>query len=109
MLKTVVGPERAEELKMNILDEHFERGRQQGVAQGKIEGKVEGKIEGKVEGIAEGKAGALLQLLSARGVPIDDASRQRIMSCRDIATLDLWFSRALKATHLSEVLEALAQ
>jgi predicted transposase/invertase (TIGR01784 family) len=105
MLKTVVGPERAEELKMNILDEHFERGRQQGVAQGKIEGIA----EGKVEGIAEGKAGALLQLLSARGVPIDDASRQRIMSCRDIATLDLWFSRALKATHLSEVLEALAQ
>jgi len=90
---------------MNILDEHFERGRQQGVAQGKIEGIA----EGKVEGIAEGKAGALLQLLSARGVPIDDASRQRIMSCRDIATLDLWFSRALKATHLSEVLEALAQ
>ena len=86
---------------MNILDKHFERGLQQGIAKG--------KAEGKAEGIAEGKAEALLKILSARGVPVDDASRQRIMSCRDIATLDLWFSRALKATHLSEVLEELTQ
>jgi predicted transposase/invertase (TIGR01784 family) len=97
MLETVVGTERAEELEMTVFDKYIERGRQQGITQGKAEGRAEGKAE------------ALLQLLSARGVPVDDTSRQRILSCKDIATLDQWFARALKASRLSEVLEPLAQ
>ncbi|HYO52317.1 hypothetical protein [Archangium sp.] len=51
----------------------------------------------------------MLRILAARGVPVDGQARQRIGSCTDMATLDLWFDRALKATRLSEVLGDLAQ
>ncbi|HYO52314.1 Rpn family recombination-promoting nuclease/putative transposase [Archangium sp.] len=89
MLKSVVGAQRAEEWMPTWSEKHFEQGRQQGKA--------------------EGRAEYLLRILAARGVPVDDQSRQRIMSCTDMATLDLWFERALKATRLSEVLGDLAQ
>jgi predicted transposase YdaD len=105
MLKTVVGPKRAEEVHMDIFDEYRELGRQKGLSEGKAEGLSQGLSQGK----AEGKAEALLQLLSLRSVPVDDTSRQRILSCRDMPTLDRWFVRALKASHLSEVLDPLAQ
>ncbi len=52
---------------------------------------------------------ALLRVLSRQGIPVDDESRQRIMSCTDIATLDQWLDRALGATRLSEVLGDMAQ
>jgi hypothetical protein len=68
-------------------EKHFERGRQ----------------EGKAEGKAERSAEYLLRTLAARGLHVDDQARQRIVSCTDMATLDLWFDRALKATRLSEV------
>jgi len=93
MLETLVGPERAEELEMDVFEKYIERGRQQGLTQG----------------LSQGKAETLLRILSARGVHVDDTSRQRILSCRDIATLEQWVDRALKASHLSEVLEPLAQ
>jgi hypothetical protein len=89
MLKTVVGSKPTEELKMHIFDEYLERGRQKGIIQG--------------------KAQTLLQLLSLRAVPVDDTSRQRILSCMDVATLDQWFARALKATTVSELFGPLAQ
>jgi hypothetical protein len=42
-------------------------------------------------------------------VQVDEAARQRILSCTDLATLDRWFDRALNATTLSDVLDGLAQ
>ena len=65
-------------------EKHFERGRHQGKA--------------------EMGAEYLLRTLAARGIPVDEQTRQRIMSCTDVATLDQWFERALNATRLSEVL-----
>jgi hypothetical protein len=85
MLKTVVSSQQAEELMQTFAEEHFERGRQ------------------------HGKAEALLRILAVRGIPVDDASRQRIVSCTDMATLDQWFERALKAHRVSELFEGLAQ
>ncbi len=73
-------------------EELMERGRQQGLARGREEGRLRGRAE------------AMLQLLTARGVHVDDAARQLILSCSDVATLDLWFNRAIHATSLSEVL-----
>jgi len=93
MLETLVGPERTEELEMTVFDKYIERGRQQGRAEGK----------------AEGKAEALIDLLTLRGVHVDDSSRQRILSCTDLATVDQWFARALKASRLSEIFEELTQ
>ncbi|WP_224363216.1 hypothetical protein [Hyalangium versicolor] len=74
-----------------------ERGRQVGLA------------EGEARGEAKGLAKAVLRLLAARGLPVDDASRQRIQSCMDVATLERWLERAVSATHLSEVLDGPTQ
>jgi predicted transposase YdaD len=77
----------------NWFEQHFEQGRQ----------------KGRLEGRAEGQAEYVLRSLAARGVHVDEKSRQRILSCTDVATLDRWFEQALKATRLSEVLEDLTQ
>jgi hypothetical protein len=92
VLDSVVDAQRAEELMRSYGEELMERGRQQGLARGREEGRLRGRAE------------ALLQLLTARDVHVDDAARQLILSCSDVATLDLWFDRAIHATSLSEVL-----
>jgi len=60
-------------------------------------------------GVQKGRAEYILRTLTARGVHVDETSRQRILSCTDVATLDRWFDRALNATTLSDVLDGLAQ
>ena len=76
-------------------EELIERGYQQGFAQGREEGRQEDR-----RWLAE----AVLRLLTGRGLHVDEVSRQLILSCSDVATLDLWFDRAIHATSLSEVL-----
>jgi predicted transposase YdaD len=68
----------------------------QGFAQGLEEGRAEGRLQSRAE--------VVLRLLTGRGLHVDEASRQLILSCSDVATLDLWFDRAIHATSLSEVL-----
>jgi hypothetical protein len=60
--------------------------------------------EGRAEGKAEGRAEALLQLLEARGVPLTEANRAAVYACRDVATLERWFARAMTAHSIDEVL-----
>jgi predicted transposase YdaD len=74
-------------------------------AEGRKEGRVEGRAEGLAEGLAKGRADGVLRILAARGLRLDEKSRQRILRCRDLATLDRWFERALHAHSLSEVLD----
>jgi len=62
------------------------------------------EARGEARGKAEGKADALLQLLTARGVAVDDEARARILACRDLPTLDRWFLRAVTATSTAAVL-----
>lgn len=76
---------------------YLERGRKQGHAQG------------KAEGHAEARAHILIRLLARQGIHVDVPSRQRIMSCTDVATLDQWLDRALNATRLSDVFGDTAQ
>jgi predicted transposase YdaD len=101
MLKSLVGEQRKEELMGTFFEEYFEKGRQKGLD--------EGLAKGRVEGLAQGRADAVLQLLAFRGVSVSPEARERILSCTDLATLGRWFERAAKATHISEVLEDLAQ
>ncbi len=82
---------------------------EQGLAKGRKEGWEKGREEGWEKGLTRGRAEYILRTLSARGVPLDDAARQRILSCTDVATLDRWFDRSLNATSLSDVLDDLAQ
>lgn len=77
-------------------DELIERGRQQGLEQG--------KAQGLEQGLARGRAEDVLRILAVRGVPVDEPARQRILSCTDVTTLDVWFDRALGATRLADVL-----
>jgi hypothetical protein len=56
-------------------------------------------------GVKRGRAQDVVRILSARGIPLDEQSRQRILMCRDLALLDQWFDRALNATRLGDVLD----
>jgi len=104
VLDSVVDAQHAEELMRSYGEELMERGRQQGLALGREEGREAGREEGREEGRLRGRAEAVLRLLAARGLHVDDASRQHVLSCSDVGTLDLWFDRAVHATSLSEVL-----
>ncbi len=68
------------------------------------EGEAKGKAKGKAEGRLEGEALSILRFLEARGIAVDEASRQRILACTDQATLDQWLKRAVVATTAAEVL-----
>jgi hypothetical protein len=113
MLKSAVGAQRTEELMAGEFEEYFERWSQkvrlEAQARGRAEGQALGRAEGQALGRAEAKADSILRILAARGVHVDDLSRQRIMSCADMATLDRWFDLSLNATRLSDVLGDLAQ
>jgi len=97
VLHSVLDAPAAEALMRSYGEELIEQGRQQGLARG------------REEGLTRGRAEYILRTLSARGVPLDDAARQRILSCTDVTTLDRWFDRSLNATSLSDVLDDLTQ
>ncbi len=59
---------------------------------------------GERRGHVRARAESVLMILTARGIPVDEQSQQRILTCKDLAQLDQWFDRALKATRLREVL-----
>ncbi|OJT21354.1 hypothetical protein BO221_26385 [Archangium sp. Cb G35] len=101
VLHSVLDEQRAEELMGTWAEDMMERGVQKGLAMGRQEGRQEGR--------AEGLSGAVVRILTARGVHVDEAARQRILTCTDMATLERWFDRALNATTLSDVLDGRAQ
>jgi hypothetical protein len=59
--------------------------------------------QGRQKGILEGRAESVLRILIARGVRVDENTRELILTCRDPARLDQWFDRALTATNVSDV------
>ena len=66
--------------------------------------KAQGRAEGRKEGQAKELARGVIKILTARGVHLDEESRQRIRKCTRLATLERWFERALHANSVSEVL-----
>jgi len=99
MLNSIADEQQRETLMRTMADALRDEGREEGWR----EGLARGKTEGLAEGQARGRADAVLRLLAARGIAVDEEARQRILSCRDLATLDQWFDRALKATSLSDL------
>ncbi|EPX65108.1 Transposase [Cystobacter fuscus DSM 2262] len=97
VLHSVLGRQRTEELMRSYGEQLIERGLQQGL------------VRGREEGLRQGRAEDILRILTMRGVQVDEAARQRILSCSDMATLDRWLDLSLKATTLSEVLDDLTQ
>lgn len=60
------------------------------------------------EGKAEGKAEALLAVLAARGVAVNEIVRQKILAYKDTAMLDRLLTQAATATSPADVLAAAA-
>ncbi len=54
-------------------------------------------------GEARGRASALLAVLEARGLEVDEATRTRITTCTRLATLNRWIARAATAATLDAV------
>ena len=66
-------------------------------AEGKAEGEAEGEAKGEAKGELAGARAGLFDVIRARGFDLDDRARERIESCRDIALLRAWISRAVVA------------
>ncbi|WNG29976.1 transposase [Cystobacter fuscus] len=105
VLHSVLDEQRAEELMRSYGEELIEQGRQQGLAQGLEKGLVRGREEGLAQGLSRGRAEDILRILALRGIHVEEGTRQRILDCTDVNTLDSWFDRAIQATTLSEVLD----
>jgi hypothetical protein len=75
----------------------------------RLEGRVEarGNAKGKAKA-SRSKSEALLAVLTARGVEVPEAVRQKILACRDLATLDRLLVQAATATSPDDVLIAAA-
>ena len=91
------------EMEMPIIEDLVRYGEDRGRERGHSEGKAEGKAEGRAEGRAEGKAEDVLSILRARGLAVSTADEQRIAGCRDVAQLDEWISRAVRAESVEEL------
>ena len=66
-------------------------------------GESEGKAKGKVAGKAQGMAESILAFLAARGIPVSETVRARILGCTDADTLDTWIRRAAVASTAAAV------
>ncbi len=56
------------------------------------------EARGEATGEARGKADAILEVLAARGVTIDETQRQEILRCQDLDRLARWLRRASVAS-----------
>ena len=77
--------------------------RRQGIEEGRAVGIEEGRAEGRAQGEAVGRADAILQILDKRGIAVDDASRERIVSCADLDILADWLDRSLTSARVSDL------
>ena len=55
--------------------------------------------------VAEGRAEGLLTVLRARGIPVPDAVRERILAERDLKRLERWLERAAVAPSIASVID----
>src|SRR5215470_13953357 len=60
------------------------------------------RAEDRAEGKAEGRAQAIVDILSARGVPVSPVERNRILGERDPARLGRWIARAVGCASVAE-------
>lgn len=57
------------------------------------------------QGRQEGRAADIERILDKRGIAMDPADRERILSCRDEAALDLWLDRVLTVSTISDLFD----
>ena len=61
--------------------------------------------EGQAQGELAAKAGAVLTVLGARGIPVPDAARARIQAEPQAARLDRWLAKATVAASVADVID----
>lgn len=76
-----------------------EEGHQEGLQQGREQGLQQGLQEGR----HEGERAALLEVLDARGIEVDGASRQQILDCKDLLQLKSWLRKAVTVESVKEL------
>ena len=68
--------------------------------------KAEGRTEGEAKGEAKGRAEGVLMIFRARAITVDEGTRERVLACRDLPTLERWLMRAVTANSIDEVFAA---
>lgn len=53
----------------------------------------------------EGRARAVLEVLAARGISVDEVARARVLACRDAATLTSWIARSVSVSSAAGLFE----
>jgi len=82
----------------------YKQGLEQGLEKGLEQGLEKGLEQGLEKGRVRGKAEAVLRVLEARGLAVDDDSRQRILGCQDPARLDRWLTASVTCASTGELL-----
>ncbi|MFI7126750.1 hypothetical protein ACIBQ1_13730 [Nonomuraea sp. NPDC050153] len=59
----------------------------------------------RAEGEARGEAKSVLKILEQRDIPVSDSTRERVLACTDLALLESWLVRSLKATTAEELFD----
>jgi hypothetical protein len=72
-------------------------------SQGREEGRKVGLEEGREAGLEEGRTQDIERLLDKRGIAMTPANRDRITSCRDGKTLEIWLDRVLTISDISRL------
>ncbi len=62
--------------------------------------------QGRQEGRQEGEVTALLKVLEARGLQVDEQARQRIAACTDLAQLERWLRKSVSVQSVQELFES---
>jgi flagellar biosynthesis/type III secretory pathway protein FliH len=73
------------------------------VAQGREEGLQKGLKQGRQKGRHEGELAALLEVLAARGIKVDAASRQQLLACTQPSQLKRWLRKAVTVQSVHEL------
>ena len=61
---------------------------------------------GRAEGKVEGQATAVLEVLRARGIDVNERERERILGCRDQELLRTWLTKAVTVQRAAELFES---
>ena len=86
-----------------VLRNLLQRQGYEGIEAIREEGREEGRAQGREEGRSEGIAQSILALLSGRGLPVDAATRDRILACRDREQLNAWLLAAARVEAASQI------
>lgn len=75
------------------------------IALGREEGREKGREEGLQEGLHKGEVTALLEVLSARGLKVSAAARERILACTEVSQIKRWLRKAVTVQSVQELFE----